>query len=326
MNQPISALIATLEAFATDKSANGNKGPIAALLVINRQAFDLQKAGTLVWPLNSDDWKTNKQGQVKGLGGPATQKILKEYEITRTLASEGGRTSRGSMQLMLDYIDLLNQYQASYVEVDLGACERFWVEKAREYFERKPYVLSVDPLWGTRRAIRHLLQQAQARQKEGTGTKFVGTLMQHMVGAKLEVLLGEGHITHHHSNQNDAGSNRNGDFDYEDMVFHVTGMPSEALLGKCIENLNSGCKPVVITSSKGALVLEALLEDSRNGTYDGRVDILEFEQFLASNVIELGRFNASGRRATLQKIIETYNLIIETVENDFSMKIDLGDK
>ncbi|CNK54779.1 Uncharacterised protein [Yersinia pseudotuberculosis] len=326
MNSPCSAIKTMLDTFAVSKAVNGNKGPIAALLVINRQALEQQRAGILVWPLNSDDWKTGKQGQVKGLGGPATQRILNEHGLDRILASEGGRTSRGSMQLMIDYIDLLNQNQNASGTIDLFECEVFWVGKARDYFERKPFVLSVDPQWGTRRAIRHLLSQAQIRQNEGAGAKFVGSLMQHMVGAKLDVLLGEGHITHHHSNQNDVGSSRSGDFDFEDMVLHVTNLPSEALLAKCIANLDGGYKPLVITSSKGAIVLEALLENARNGAYDGRVDILEFEQFLASNVIELGRFNAAGRKATLHKIIEVYNHIIETVELDLSMKIELGDK
>ncbi|MCP1065982.1 hypothetical protein M5G07_13285 [Serratia symbiotica] len=53
---------------------------------------------------------------------------------------------------------------------------------------------------------------------------------------------------------------------------------------------------------------------------------LMFEQFLASNVIELSRFNAAGRKASLSKIIEAYNCIIEIVEYDLSMKIELVDK
>ena len=321
-----SAIDSALEAFSVSNSVNGNKGPIAALLVINRHALEKQKAGTLEWPLNSDDWKTGKQGQVKGLGGPATQKVLADHGIERILASEGGRTSRGSMQLMLGYIELLNNCHQINGSIDLFRCECFWINKAKEYFERRPFVLSIDPQWGVRRAIRHLLTQAQNRQNEGAGTRFVGTLMQHMVGAKLDVLLGEGKVTHHHSNQNDSGSSRSGDFDYEDMVLHVTNLPTEALLSKCIANLEGGYKPLAITSSKGAFVLETLLENVSNGVYDGRVDILEFEQFIASNVIELGRFNAAGRKASLSKIIEAYNRIIETVEYDLSMKIELGEK
>ena len=53
-------LESVLEAFAAEKGVNGNKGPIAALLVINRQALDRQVAGLLDWPLNSHDWKTDQ--------------------------------------------------------------------------------------------------------------------------------------------------------------------------------------------------------------------------------------------------------------------------
>ena len=47
-------------------------------------------------PLNSEALVTDKEGQVKGLGVSVIKKILKEYDITRTLAEEAGRTSRGS--------------------------------------------------------------------------------------------------------------------------------------------------------------------------------------------------------------------------------------
>ncbi|HDR2706081.1 hypothetical protein [Enterobacter mori] len=70
-----SAIGTALEAFSVINSVNGNKGPIAALLVINRHALEKQRAGMLEWPLNSDDRETGKQGQVKGPGGPATQKV-----------------------------------------------------------------------------------------------------------------------------------------------------------------------------------------------------------------------------------------------------------
>ncbi|WP_037390087.1 hypothetical protein, partial [Serratia symbiotica] len=62
MNTPRSAINTVLEAFAINNAVNGNKGPIAVLLVINRHVLEKQKAGTLEWPLNSDDWKTGKQG------------------------------------------------------------------------------------------------------------------------------------------------------------------------------------------------------------------------------------------------------------------------
>ena len=63
-------------------------------------------------PLNSEALVTDKEGQVKGLGVAVIKKILKEYDITRTLAEEAGRTSRGSMGLMSKYVSLLNALYA----------------------------------------------------------------------------------------------------------------------------------------------------------------------------------------------------------------------
>jgi len=309
-NHPeITPLATALQQFAITSKVDGHKGPISALLAINRQALEQQQQGTLSWPLNPDDWKTEKQGQVKGLGLAATQKVLEDYAITRVLAKEAGRTSRGSMQLMLDYIALLNAHHASYGHVDLLECEKTWVRKAQDFFAQQPFILAIDPKWGIRQAIRQLLAQASARQADGSGTKYVGTLMQHMVGAKLEVLLGRGTVSHHNANQNDAALPRSGDFDLADTTIHVTNAPSEALVQKCITNLKGGIKPVVITSHNGSVAFEMLLGNIQDGAYNGRVDVFEFEQFLAANVMEIGKFTAEGRRNTLNNIVQAYNHI-----------------
>lgn len=318
-----SPLVVALESFAKAGKIDGQKGKIAALLAINRQILVKQENEKITWPLDPADWKTEKQGQVKGLGLSATQRVLKDYQITKVLAQEGGRTSRGIMQVMVDYVDLLNRHYANSGSVDLSECEKFWLIKAQAFFDKKPFVLAVDPKWSIRRAISHLVQQAATRQSDGSGTMYVGTLMQHMVGAKLDILLGEGVIKHHNSNQNDASS-RGGDFDLEDTAIHVTTSPAGALVGKCIRNLKEGIKPIVITTARGAVALEVALEVEQ-GAYLDRIDIFEFEQFLAANVIEIGRFNAAGRKATLAKILEAYNRIIDAVETDQSLKIQTND-
>ena len=53
------------------------------------------------FPLNPDKFQTSGKGQVAGLGGGNLKKILKEHGITQQLSAEGGRTSRGSMGLMI---------------------------------------------------------------------------------------------------------------------------------------------------------------------------------------------------------------------------------
>ena len=62
------------------------------------------------FPLNPDDFQTSGKGQVAGLGGGNLKKILKEHGINQQLSAEGGRTSRGSMGLMIKYVDFLNAW------------------------------------------------------------------------------------------------------------------------------------------------------------------------------------------------------------------------
>ena len=63
--------------------------------------------------------------------------------------------------------------------------------------------------------------------------------------------------------RNEAGINGN-DFGIEDVCIHVTTAPSENLMEKCLDNLNSGLRPVIVTTSSslaGALSLAEIKEE-----------------------------------------------------------------
>lgn len=75
------------------------KGPLSLVIQFTRLVRDQ------TFPLNPDDFQTSGKGQVAGLGGGNLKKILKEHGITQQLSAEGGRTSRGSMGLMIKYVD-----------------------------------------------------------------------------------------------------------------------------------------------------------------------------------------------------------------------------
>ncbi len=68
-----------------------------------------------------------------GLGGGNLKKILKEHGIFQQLSAEGGRTSRGSMGLMIKYVEFLNGWQREE-PVDFGLIEAFWAQQVRDYF------------------------------------------------------------------------------------------------------------------------------------------------------------------------------------------------
>src|SRR5258708_28657642 len=90
-----------LAAFAAENSFRG-KGPLSVALVVT------QHAKTMGLPLKSDALVTDGGGQVLGLGKGAVQSVLKRHGIDRVLASEGGRTSRGSLGNMPKYVAFLN--------------------------------------------------------------------------------------------------------------------------------------------------------------------------------------------------------------------------
>ena len=109
--------------FTATKAFRG-KGPLSVALVITQHA---KKMGL---PLDAEKLVTEGGGQVLGLGKGAVQVILKRHDITRVLASEGGRTSRGSLNNMREYVAFLNALEG---DVDLGAIEAFWIERVHEF-------------------------------------------------------------------------------------------------------------------------------------------------------------------------------------------------
>ena len=125
-----------LKAFQSENHIS-TKGPLSLVVQFTRMVRD--KA----FPLNPDDFQTSSKGQVAGLGGANLKKILKEHGITQQLSSEGGRTSRGSMGLMIKYVDFLKAWNAEEA-VDFYVVEDFWAAQVREYFRNQPFVMTED--------------------------------------------------------------------------------------------------------------------------------------------------------------------------------------
>jgi hypothetical protein len=295
------------------KNRMSGKGPLCVALVVTRHG---NKHGM---PLDPEALLTDGGGQVMGLGKSAVQSILKEHGIDRVLAEEGGRTSRGSVGNMRKYVTFLNELHASD-PIDFAQLEAWWIDRVREFFSGKPFVLRFDASKSLRAVIRDLLSQAEKRQALANGSTFVGTMLQHLIGAKLNLLL-DLPFQHHGANVADEVSGREGDFIVEDVAIHVTTSPSEALIRKCIRNLYNGLKPVIITTYRGAVLAEGLSEQA---DIADRLDIFEAEQFIAGNLYEIGKFAQIGRRATVDQLISEYNAIVQVCETDPSLRIDIA--
>ena len=291
-----------------------SKGALSFAVVMTRKLQDE------VFPVSADSFRTAQEGQVKGLGGGAVKRVLKDHGITRILSSEGGRTSRGSMGKLRPYVDLLNTLHSAG-KLDLKAAERFWIDKVQQYFDQLPFTFRLDPSKSLRACVRHLLEQAVARQREVSGTMYAGAVMQHLIGAKLEIVTGE-EVEHHGVSVADAPTNRSGDFLIGDTAIHVTTAPSLALMEKVKANLQSGLKPIIITTVDGLGGANAV---AKQYAIEDRIDVIEVEQFLAGNLYEWSGFKHHEREEQVGELFTRYNRIVAEVESDPSMRVDFGD-
>lgn len=293
-----------LDSFAkTEKMTE--RGAICVALVVTRHAKDKGL------PLNPDSLLTSGSGQVLGLGKGAVQAILKEHGITKVLAEEGGRTSRGSIGNMQKYVKFLNELNGTGINVNLDAVEKWWISRVQKFFESKPLIMRFDTTSSLQKTVRDLLKQVEDRQNQGAGTMMLGALLQHLVGAKLELVLGR-ELDAHGAFVADSVTDRQGDYCVEDVVIHVTTSPTEALIRKCNKNLDDGLKPLIITTLKNVPAAQVL---AGNVHIADRVDVFDVEQFVASNIFELSKFKMTSRKETVNELIRHYNRLAALENN-----------
>lgn len=302
----------SMEKFVSEHRFTG-KGPLCVALIVTRRA---RSKGL---PLDPEELVSPGGGQVRGLGKTAVQSVLKQHGIKRVLAAEGGRTSRGSLNNMREYLAFLNDLHGRG-EADLDMIEAYWIERVHAFFAATPFTITLDVSRGLRQVVRDILTQAVERQKHSIGTYYAGAVIQHLVGAKLDCSIGMGKFEHSGFSVADAPSNRAGDFFIGDVAIHTTTAPGEAVIERCRKNLNDGYKPILITIGKGVAIAEGLAD---NINLSDRIDIFEIEQFVSLNLYELGGFSAEGRRLAIDVLVRRYNEIVEDVETDPSLKIEI---
>lgn len=311
MNQP--ELLQRLEAFRIENGVT-SKGSLALIVFLSRAVQSKE------FPLSADMFLTGNKGQVSGASMAAVQAVLADYGLQRTLAKEGGRTSRGSIGLMTKYVDLLNALHAAG-RLDLKATEAWWADRVKDFFASQPFTLHNDTARTMRSVVSDLLEQAQQRQRENPGTTYVGTVLQHLTAAKLSIVMPEGSLQLHGASVADAPTSRNGDFVLGDVIIHCTTAPSSALIEKCRENLSAACFPVIVTVYERADTALALAADA--GLED-RIEVWDIEQFVSANIYEHSLFSHARRGVKLAALVEKYNEIIERCETDMSLKIKMA--
>lgn len=274
-------------------------------------------------PDNPDALLTARGGQVRGLSGGNLRSILRDYGITRQLAAEGGRTSRGSIDLMRTYVAFLQDLadEVTLTDEAYSSIERFWANQVQAFFDSEPFELNLDASLGLSAFVREVLQLARERQQQGGGTMVVGTVLQHLVGAKLELAIRGSEalaIEHHSASTADAQTARAGDFLLGDSAIHVTTAPGEVVMARAKANLRSGLRPIIVTLGERTVAARQAAEIAEIAD---RVDIFEVEQFVALNVYEWSGFSQSRRQTTVTELLEVYNRIVAEYENDPSLRI-----
>lgn len=301
-----------LATFTLEAGIHG-RGPLSVVLVLTRKASMGEP------PYFEKDYLTPRAGQVAGLGRAAVQSILSDYGITRILAEEAGRTSRGSIQRMKAYVAFLNDLARDGL-LDFKAIEQWWIDRVHEFFASQPFKLKIDDSRSLRSIVADLIEAAFSRQRECPGTMVAGAVLQHLVGAKLEIAVPDAEITHNGFAVADAPRKRKGDFLVGDTAIHVTTAPNEALIRKCCTNLDENLRPLVITTERGAGGAYAL---AKNANVADRIEILEIEQFVATNVLERSGFKTAARPVTVGDLVACYNKIVSQHENDPSLIITI---
>lgn len=321
---PNGDLLSDLVQFRGERSVS-SKGSLSVVLHITRMTLEYGL------PLNRTALRTSRQGQVAGLGRSRVQRILSEHGITRELASEGGRTSRGSLGLAEAYAGLLNEMQrsgeipieASAAQAVLAGIEAWWIARVHDYFNAEHLRLSSDPSYSPIHVLSEVLQQARRRQQEVPGSTIEGAVLQHLVGATLDVRLGPGAVTHQSYSTADSPTVRSGDFDIQQnaLSIHVTVSPTERLLEKCRANIAAGRQPIIVVPEGRIAATETLAENA--GIRD-RVAVYGAERLIGFGVTELAVINGCTIAEQWRALIDVYNKLITAYEHDPSLQIDVA--
>ena len=105
------------------------------------------------------------------------------------------------------YVDFLNTWNAEEM-VDFDVIEAFWAEQVREYFRNQPFIMTADASRTIGANLEDLFDQAKKRQRQNPGTQYLGTVLQHLVAAKLCLIMPEGSFEIHGASVADASTER----------------------------------------------------------------------------------------------------------------------
>lgn len=318
MNQSIQSEI-YLEAakswYESERAQNGsiNTNVMNAGLIVSRMMAD----GI---PITDARLYSEGKSQVRGLSGSTISKILEQHGETRIFTREGGRTSRGTIFLAEAFRNVLNNTQVhgndpvdtAFVSTQL---EAFFTRCVRlDYFDKQRITVDLDHTKPVPAVINDILKAAAERSDKPTGS-----VLQHLIGAKLQLRFPDVKIGTDRANAADLHTDREGDFQVGTTAFHVTTAPMEKLISRCVENKRSGYRPVILTLESKVIAARQMAD---NVGMAELISVQAAEIFIGNNIEEIAIYDSDNIREGLARLIRTYNMRIDAIETDKSLMID----
>lgn len=301
--------------YESHRKQNGdvNTNTLTTGLVVSRMIRD-------GLPITSDRLRSKNNSQVRGMSGKSVAGILADHGEHRLFTREGGRTSRGTLPKAQEFaarinsVSRVNLISTNPAEV-ASALEAFFTEKTRrDFFDKQRIKVDIDPQKPVSQVIHDILSASSERSDKPTGV-----ILQHLVGAKLELRFPDIEIGRDQASAADVQTNREGDFQVGTTAFHVTVAPMEKLMDRCRDNLRHGLRPVVLVPAGRVSAASQITEIA--GLFD-RVSVVEGESFIGTNIEEIAQYDTDKIKEGLARLIRRYNERIEAVEVDQSLRID----
>lgn len=301
---------ASLERYQHGLPARGSV--TAALIVLQRlqESYDLSIASHVA----------DGGSQIAGLSADAVSRILSRFGEARVLSKTGGRSNRGARGDIERLLERIAGLQLEGLDPParnavLQEMQGFVVDNfIRAYFDLRRIKAVFDPNATTRQLIRRILDEAATRGQ-------TGIVAQHLVGAKLSLTFGRGAVANESVSAGDDQTNRRGDFELGNTVFHVTVSPLPALLEKCSAALEQGYRVYLLVDDDNLAGARQNVEL----VCAGRIAVESIESFVSTNVDELSEFLTAKLAPGFRSLLEEYNRRVDEVESDKSLLIDLPD-
>lgn len=286
------------------------RGSVAAALVVLEHLKE-------DYVLDLEAHQAGGRAQIKGLNPRSVQTILAKFGETRQFLGEGGRTNRGGpgdVRLLLEVLKRLRLESESEAvrNKTLDEFQRLLVEKVQEYHSRKRLEITYNASLITWAAVHEILKQAGQVGK-------AGPVAQYLVGAKLQLRYPKVEIANERYSAPDVQTGRQGDFQVQDTVFHVTVSPTQAVYQKSIQNIEAGLRVYLLVPDS---FFVGARQNAQMAAAD-RIAVESIESFVANNIEEQSQFAKNELVSGFRRLLEKYNERVNAIELDKSLLIEI---